>query len=203
MTKPSNPPPRNLSIDDLTEPLTYSTEAFLSREYAQLEGDRLWAKVWQHAGRVEEIPEVGNFISYDIGTDSIIVIRTGTDTIKAYHNVCSHRGRQLIDTPPGKHSSCGKRTQFVCGFHGWRYNLDGECTFKLDEDDWKGTLTDVRTHLGEVKVDTWGGWLFINMDPNAVPLHEYLDPVTKTLGPFALDRMRYKWRQWVIFDCNW
>ncbi|HSW15317.1 MAG TPA: aromatic ring-hydroxylating dioxygenase subunit alpha [Solimonas sp.] len=193
----------NLTIDELTEPLTYSTEAFLSREYAQLEGDRLWAKVWQHAGRVEEIPEVGNFITYNVGTDSIIVIRTGADTIKAYHNVCSHRGRQLIDTPPEKHSACGKRTQFVCGFHGWRYDLDGQCTFKLDEDDWKGTLTDVRTHLGEVKVDTWGGWLFINMDPQAQPLHEYLDPVTKTLGPFSLDRMRYKWRQWVIFDCNW
>ncbi|MES2490168.1 MAG: aromatic ring-hydroxylating dioxygenase subunit alpha [Pseudomonadota bacterium] len=193
----------NLSIEDLSEPLTYSTEAFLSRDYAKAEGDKLWAKVWQHAGRVEEIPEVGSFITYNVGVESIIIVRTAADTIKAYHNVCSHRGRQLVDTPPETHSACGKRNVFVCGFHGWRYDLDGNCTHKLDEGDWKGTLTDVRTHLGEVKVDTWGGWLFINMDPNCVPLHEYLDPVTKTLGPFSMEKMRYKWRQWVIFDCNW
>ncbi|PTU30765.1 aromatic ring-hydroxylating oxygenase subunit alpha [Stenotrophobium rhamnosiphilum] len=195
--------PTNLGIEDLTEPLTYSAESFLSRDYAKEEGNKLWAKVWQHAGRVEEIPEVGNFITYNVGDDSILIVRTAADTIKAYHNVCSHRGRQLVDTPPEAHSACGKRTQFVCGFHAWRYDLDGNCTHKLDEGDWKGTLTDVRTHLGEVKVDTWGGWLFINMDANAAPLHEYLDPVTKTLGPFSMEKMRYKWRQWVIFDCNW
>lgn len=195
--------PNNLRIDDLENPLTYSAEAFLSREYAQAEGDRLWAKVWQHAGRVEELPNVGSFLTYNIGTDSIIVVRTSADTIKAFHNVCSHRGRQLVDTPPDAHSACGKRTQFVCGFHGWRYDLDGKCTFKLDEPDFKNALTEGRTRLGEVRVDSWGGWIFINMDPNAEPLRQYLEPAASHLDPFELSKMRYKWRQWVIFDCNW
>ena len=193
----------NVSVEDLQEPVTYPVEAFISPEYARAEADRLWAKVWQHAGRVEEIPQVGDYFTYDILHDSILIVRTAPDTIKAYHNVCSHRGRQLVNVPPGGHSAWGAKRQFVCGFHSWRYDLDGKCTFKLDESDWKGALTDERTHLNEVKVDTWGGWIFINMDPNCVSLREYLEPAASILDPFELEKMRYKWRQWVIFDSNW
>ncbi len=195
--------PANVTAEDLTEPLILPAEAYVSEEYARAEGDKLWSKVWQHAGRVEEIPEVGSFITYEVGRDSILIVRTAPDTIKAYHNVCSHRGRQLIDTPPGANGARGKRKMFVCGFHGWRYDLDGNCTFKLDEQDWKGVLTEDRTHLNEVKVDTWGGWLYINMDPDCVSLREYLEPAAGILDPFDFSKMRYKWRQWVIFDCNW
>jgi phenylpropionate dioxygenase-like ring-hydroxylating dioxygenase large terminal subunit len=193
----------NVSVEELQEPVTYPVEAFISPEYARAEADRLWAKVWQHAGRVEEIPQVGDYFTYDILHDSILIVRTAPDTIKAYYNVCSHRGRQLVSFPPGGHSASGAKRQFVCGFHGWRYDLDGKCTFKLDESDWKGALTDERTHLNEVKVDTWGGWIFINLDPHCVSLREYLEPAAGILDPFQFQEMRYKWRQWVIFDCNW
>ena len=69
----------NIGVEDVGEPLTYGTEAFLSPEYAKAEADRLWAKVWQMAGRVEEIPEIGSFITYEIGDDSIVVVRTAPD----------------------------------------------------------------------------------------------------------------------------
>jgi phenylpropionate dioxygenase-like ring-hydroxylating dioxygenase large terminal subunit len=204
MTKaPSNRNALNLEVGELSEPLTFSVEPYISEEYARAEGDKLWPKVWQHAGRVEEIPKVGDFLTYDIGDDSIVVVRTAPDTIKAYHNVCSHRGRRLVDAPPGAHSAQGSRKLFVCGFHGWRYDLDGKCTFKLDEGDWKGSLKDECTRLNRVQVDTWGGWIFVNMDPNCVPLREYLEPAASILDPFELGKMRYKWRQWVVFDCNW
>ena len=193
----------NVSVDDLAEPLTFPVEAYISEDYARAEGDKLWAKVWQHAGRVEEIPNVGDYLTYDIGADSIVIVRSAPDTIKAFHNVCSHRGRRLIDAPPGSQCAHGHKKGFVCGFHGWRYDLDGNCTFKLDEPDWKGALSDKRTRLNEVKVDTWGGWIFINMDPNCVPLREFLEPAASKLDPFEFAKMRYKWRQWVIFDCNW
>jgi len=193
----------NLSVEDLAEPLTFPVEAYVSAEYAQAEGDRLWSKVWQHAGRVEEIPNVGDYLTYDIGADSIVIVRSAPDTLKAFHNVCSHRGRRLVDAPPGAHCAQGHKQGFVCGFHGWRYDLDGKCVFKLDESDWKGALTPQRTHLNEVKVDTWGGWIFINMDPNCVPLRQFLEPAASILDPFEFAKMRYKWRQWVIFDCNW
>jgi phenylpropionate dioxygenase-like ring-hydroxylating dioxygenase large terminal subunit len=193
----------NVSVEDLEEPVTYPVEAFVSPEYARAEADRLWSKVWQHAGRVEEIPKPGDYITYEVGEDSILIVRTAAGGIKAYHNVCPHRGRRLIDTPPGENRACGNKKAFVCGFHGWTYNLDGKNTYVLDKEDWKGVLDEKRTSLCEAKVDTWGGWLFINMDPSAVSLREYLEPVAGFLAPFEFEKMRYKWRQWVIFDCNW
>ena len=193
----------NVSVEDLEEPVTYPVEAFVSPEYARAEADRLWSKVWQVAGRVEEIPKPGDYITYEIGEDSILIVRTAPTAIKAYHNVCPHRGRRLIDTPPGENRACGNKKAFVCGFHGWTYNLDGKNTYVLDKEDWKGVLDEKRTSLCEVKVDTWGGWLFINMDTGAVGLREYLEPAAGFLDPFEFAKMRFKWRQWVIFDCNW
>ncbi len=115
-----------------------------------------------------------------------------------------HRGRRLVDTPDGAKNACGRaRKSFVCGFHGWTYGLDGACTHIREQDDWKGALTPQNTHLAPVQVDTWGGWLFINMDPDCEPLADYLFPAAKILDPFGLENMRYKWRKWLYFDCNW
>jgi phenylpropionate dioxygenase-like ring-hydroxylating dioxygenase large terminal subunit len=190
--------------EDLSETVTYGVEAYTSEAYARAERDRLWRKVWQQVGRLEEIPEVGSYLTYDILDDSILVVRTAPDKIRAYYNVCSHRGRRLVDTPRGAKRACGKQGHlFVCGFHGWRYNLDGQCTHVMNKEDWNGALTDERTRLGEVKVDTWGGWIWINMDPGCEPLRDYLEPAASMLEPFELQNMRYRWRKWLIFDCNW
>lgn len=194
----------NISVDEVGEPLTYPVEAFISREYARLEREKLWPKVWQVAARVEEVPKVGSFVTYDICGESVIVIRTAPEKIKAYHNVCAHRGRRLIDTPPGKNHACGTKGKFVCGFHGWTYDLDGNNTYIHDKQDWKGALDDPEcTRLSEVKVDTWGGWVWVNLDPEAQPLIDFLGDAARILAPFQFEKMRYKWRQWVIFDCNW
>ncbi len=195
----------NVSIEDLSEPLVFPTEAYTSRDYAEAEADRLWAKVWQHAGRVEEIPEVGDYITYEIASDSVLIVRTGPDSIRAFHNVCPHRGRRLVRVPEGSNGARGnaKTGQFFCGFHGWAFDLEGNNTELLDKDDWKGALTDARTCLTPVNVDTWGGWIWINMDPDCVPLREFLEPAASLLDPFQFEKMRYRFRQWVVFDCNW
>jgi phenylpropionate dioxygenase-like ring-hydroxylating dioxygenase large terminal subunit len=193
----------NIDVQDLEEPLMLDTDVYLSAEYARAEGDKLWAKIWQHAGRVEEIPNVGDFLTYEIGHESILIVRSAPDALKAFYNVCSHRGRQLVETATGSHSSAGKRKLFVCKYHGWQYDLQGKCVHILDKEDWKCALTEERTRLGEVKVDTWGGWIWINMDPNAAPLREYLEPMAGHLDQFELDKMRYRWRKWVVFECNW
>jgi phenylpropionate dioxygenase-like ring-hydroxylating dioxygenase large terminal subunit len=104
--------------------VTYGTEAFLSQDYAEAEKELLWPRVWQMAGRVEDIPNVGDFFTYEIADESIIIVRTDTDTIKAFYNVCAHRGRQLIDVPEDQNGARGNRRSFVCVFHGWTYDLD-------------------------------------------------------------------------------
>jgi phenylpropionate dioxygenase-like ring-hydroxylating dioxygenase large terminal subunit len=187
----------------LSDPVMIGPEAYVSPDYAKAERDRLWRKVWLQAGRIEDIPEVGNYITYDIGVDSVIIVRTAPDAIKAYHNVCPHRGRRLIDTPAGARNARGKKTNLICGFHGWTFNLEGRCTFIQHKDDWQGSLSEESTALGPVMVDTWGGWVWINLDPACEPLATYLAPVPPMLDPFLLQNMRNRWRKWIIFDCNW
>jgi phenylpropionate dioxygenase-like ring-hydroxylating dioxygenase large terminal subunit len=193
-----------LTPEDLDVAVTYGTDAFLSKDYAEAEKELLWPKVWQMAGRVEELPKVGSFITYEIGDDSILIVRSEDDTLKAFHNVCPHRGRRLIDTPCGGGTgACGTRKRFVCGFHGWTFDLEGRNTYILDPQDWKGALTPERTGLSEVKVDTWGGWIFVNMDPDCESLRDFLEPAASILDAFQFEKMRFKWRQWCVYPANW
>jgi phenylpropionate dioxygenase-like ring-hydroxylating dioxygenase large terminal subunit len=191
------------TAEGLEEPVRIPVEAYVSADYARAERDHLWRKVWQQVGRVEEIPEVGDFITYDILDDPIIVVRSGPEEFRAFYNVCSHRGRRLIDTAPGDKNTVGRVDQFICGFHGWRYNLQGDCTYILDQELWKGTMKPENTRLPQVKVDTWGGWLWINMDSNAEPLRDFLEPAAGMLDPFEPQNMRPRWRRWLVFECNW
>ena len=142
--------PEAQPAEELSEPLTISVEAYISEDYARAERDKLWRKVWLQVGRVEELPEVGSYLTYDILDDSIIVVRAGANEFKAHHNVCMHRGRRLVDTPEGAKNACARtRKSFVCGFHGWTYGLDGACTHMREEDDWKGALDSERQTHGK------------------------------------------------------
>lgn len=177
-------------------PVVIPLEAYISEAYARAENDKLWPKVWQAACRVEEIPKVGDYVTYDILDESIIVVRTAKDKIQAFYNVCQHRGRRLT-------KGCGHTAQFYCRFHGWRWDLNGTNTFMLDPEDWGGALQPHDVGLKTVKFDTWGGWVWLNMDPDCEPLLEYLQPASPMLDPFELHKMRYRWRQWCYFPCNW
>ncbi|MCB2073809.1 MAG: aromatic ring-hydroxylating dioxygenase subunit alpha [Novosphingobium sp.] len=189
--------------DELAEPVIVPPEAYVSEDYVRAERDKLWRKVWLQAGRVEDIPNPGDHVTYDILDDSVIMLRGSDGTIRAFHNVCPHRGRKLIDTPKGMRNARGTKNNIICGYHAWTFDLDGKNTFIEHQDDWQGCLTEDRTSLGKVNVDTWGGWLWINLDPDCMPLREYLEPAASMLDPFQLENMRTRWRKWVIFECNW
>ena len=184
--------PDTLSPEDFV----ISPEAYISRDYAEREYDQLWSKVWQMACRVEEIPRVGDFVTYDILDQSIIVVRSDTETISAYHNVCPHRGRTLTE-------GCGHAKRFACKFHGWKWSLDGENIEVLDRKDWDGALTDEDVRLHKVKVDTFAGYVFINLDPDCEPLRDYLEPAASLLDPYEIEHMRFRWRRWLKMPCNW
>jgi phenylpropionate dioxygenase-like ring-hydroxylating dioxygenase large terminal subunit len=192
---------------DANEPLSAAmilgVEPYITTEYVRAERDKLWRKVWLQVGRVEEIPSVGDYLSYEILDDSILIVRAAENELRAFHNVCMHRGRQLVDIPAGTRNARGQTRKFVCGYHGWTYNLRGENTHVLNREDWKGALKDDCTGLTAVNVDTWGGWIWINMDPGCEPLRAYLEPAVSMLDPFELQNLRFKWRRWAVFDCNW
>ena len=198
--------PENITAEDMDRErqVTYPTEAFLSRDYLEAEKQRLWPKVWQMVERETDLPNPGDWLTYGVADESIIVLRKDDGTLKAFHNVCPHRGRQLISVPDRVHSVRGNsRKNFVCGFHGWTYDQDGQNTYILDPQDWKGLLTPELTCLSEVKVDCWGGYIYINMDPDCVSLKEWMGRAGEILDHFELGKMRYKWRHWAIYPCTW
>jgi phenylpropionate dioxygenase-like ring-hydroxylating dioxygenase large terminal subunit len=217
MNKPETFAPANITAQDMDEErlVTYPTEAFLSQEYLEAEKRLLWPKIWQMVERESDLPHPGDWLTYDVAEESIIVLRKDDGSLKAFHNVCPHRGRQLVSVPDMLPSATSvsqervhdvrgsNRRNFVCGFHGWTFNLEGENTYILDPQDWGNKLTPEMTCLSEVQVDTWGGYIYINMDPNAPSLKEWMGRAGEILGHFDLAGMSYKWRQWAIYDCNW
>ena len=192
-----------LENEPLSSPLIIDVDAYISQDYAKAEQDKLWRKVWLQAGRVEELTEIGSYLTYEIGVDSILIVRTANDVISAYHNVCQHRGRRLVDTPDGAMNARGKTRRFACGFHGWCWDIRGRNVGVPGKSGWKGAFTDENLKLPSVQVDVWGGWIWVNLDPECEPLRDYLEPAASMLDPFELENMRYKWRRWLVFDCNW
>jgi phenylpropionate dioxygenase-like ring-hydroxylating dioxygenase large terminal subunit len=171
-------------------------EDFFDPEFARLEAERLWPKVWQIACRLEEIPKVGDYLTYDILTDSIIVVRTGENEVRAFHNACPHRGNQITE-------GCGHAKQFVCSFHGWRFGLDGRCISVTDRKDWGDCLKDEDVGLSNVQAGLWGGWVWINMDPDCQPLEQYLEPMRSKCDRFEFEKLRFAWYKTTIVPANW
>jgi phenylpropionate dioxygenase-like ring-hydroxylating dioxygenase large terminal subunit len=143
-----------------------SLDRYYSREFAALERERLWKKVWQYACREEDIPQVGDRYRYDAGPLSWFIVRTAAHEIRAFNNACLHRGTRLCD-------GNGWAEAIRCPFHGWTWNLDGS----LKEIPSRWDFPQVKCeefHLPEARVASWGGYVFINPDPNAGPLEPAL-----------------------------
>tara|TARA_A100001037_G_scaffold23880_2_gene19646 strand:+ start:2072 stop:3502 length:1431 start_codon:yes stop_codon:yes gene_type:complete len=141
---------------------------YTSTEFFAREMDKVWTKTWQWACREENLRDVGDFVVYDIGNYSIIVVRAAPGEIKAFYNSCMHRGTKF------NHSfTSGHRQIIACPYHGWSWKLDG--TINEIPSQWDFPHVDENdVRLAEVRVETWAGFVFINMDPNAPSLHEYL-----------------------------
>ena len=105
------------------DPQLIPSRRYYDEAFFRAEAEHLWPHVWQMACRLEEIPEIGDYVEYKILSQSVIVVRTKSG-VKAFHNACRHRGVRLV----GGQGNC-KTSGFICPFHGWRWNMDGENTF--------------------------------------------------------------------------
>lgn len=170
---------------------------YLDPAFAKLEAERLWPRVWQVACREEEVPRVGDYVTVEVGVESFLIVRTGEDRLQAFHNVCQHRGRRLVE------GVAGRVGHFVCGFHAWRYNLDGTLRSIPDHEDWGDALPACDVGLKPLLLETWGGFVFVNMDLKAKPLREFLGKAYEILNPFEFERMRYRWYKTTRMRVNW
>lgn len=168
-------------------------------KFAQLEFEKLWSRVWQVAARVDEIPEIGDYTTYKIGDQSILLVRTKDATIKAYYNFCPHRGTTLGQ-------GCGhfESEKIICPFHGWRWDLDGNVKLVLERQEFRGgDLHDSDVALRQVSSHVFAGFIFISLDPNPEPFDEFIAPLRQFFDDAALGDMRHIWWKRATIPCNW
>ena len=171
----------------------YTSEAFFEREI-----DTVWRKTWQWACREEHIPKKGDYYTYDVGPYSVVVVRGEEDSIKAFVNACPHRGMQFTDA-----GDCGSGKQFLrCPFHGMSWNLDGRvreipCRWDFPH------VKDEEFGLTEVPCDTWGGFVFINLDQNCEPLNDYLGVLPEHFKTWKLEDRYVELHTRKVLPGNW
>ena len=167
--------------------------------FARLEHERLWSKVWQAAARLDEIPEAGDHTVYNIGDQSVLLVRVDADTVKAYHNACPHRGTSLAEC-----AGTFEHKRIICPFHGWRWDLEGRNQFVLEREQFRdGELRDSDVALREVKHVVFAGFIFINLDRNPQPFDEFIAPVRQYLEDLAIGEMHHYWWKALSVPSNW
>ena len=159
------------------------TTRYKSADYQEEEFKRLWTRTWQWACREEHIPEVGDYYVYEVGPYSFIITRVAENEVRAYYNACLHRGTKLRAS-----SSEGNASEFKCSFHGWSWNIDG--TNKSMTCPWDFPHAEPSEFsLPEARVELLAGFVWINMDPDAPSLEDYI-------GPAAMAHIR----EWKLED---
>jgi phenylpropionate dioxygenase-like ring-hydroxylating dioxygenase large terminal subunit len=172
-----------------------SIDRYISREWHAAEVDKVWRKTWQVACRLEEIPAVGDYVVYDVVDDSVIVVRTAPDEIRAYYNACLHRGNALC-------LDAGNVREFRCPFHGFTWSLQGQLQRIPSQWDFQHIAAE-EFCLPQAQVGEWGGFVFINMDPDCESLVDYLEILPAHLDGFRFDKRYIDLHVSMVVPCNW
>jgi phenylpropionate dioxygenase-like ring-hydroxylating dioxygenase large terminal subunit len=186
-----------------TAPVSYDDST--SPEHYELERDAIFRRTWLNVGRIEQLPKVGSFFTKEIdaaGT-SIVIVRSSTDEVSAFHNICRHRGNKLVWQDNPREETSGTCRQFTCKYHAWRYDLEGACTFVQQEQEFFD-IDKKDLGLASVQAELWEGFIFVNLDPtNTTPVRDYLGELGKGLEgyPFGELTQVHKYRAEV--GSNW
>lgn len=173
-------------------------DRYWSREFAQKEWEHMWKRVWHVAGRTAQLEEPGDYIVHNFLNESVIVIKQQDGSLRAFFNVCLHRGNRLANNMEG-----GVTDGLSCSYHGWRWGLDGVLKQVQDPENFVRGNPCGKLKLKELPCDTWGGFIFWSFDPNAKPLMEYLDPIPQLFANRDLaNYTRVVWRTLRV-NTNW
>ena len=177
---------------DATLPFSwYSAEEILRRERALI-----FARSWQYAGRAEEVAEPGSFLATDAGGVPILVTRDQEGVLRAFLNVCRHRGTVLTE-------GCGRRATIQCHYHAWTYELDGTLR-TAPRSDREESFDNADWSLLPASVGSWGPFLFVNPDADAISLEEHLGDLPEILArDIDVDGLVFHRRIDFGLDANW
>jgi choline monooxygenase len=187
------------TYDDVRLPIdqasTLPPEVYTSQDWYNREVERIFLKSWLLATREEEIPNPGDYVRVDFFGEPIIVVRDRQRKIHALSASCRHRGAEVAK---GK----GNCRAFICPYHGWTYGLDGALLGAPSMEQAVG-FDKKQCALPSVRTEMWGGFVFINFDPDAEPLMTSLADLPERFKAYRMDEMVVT-RKWVNkINCNW
>lgn len=176
-------------------------ERFTSPEYMQREWDQMWSRTWLCGPHLSELADKGDYVVEEIGRQSLIFVKGADGEVRGFHNVCPHRGNQLI-------TGCDQGTTagLYCRYHGWRFALDGRCRTIPDLEEFPQLTEeaiDDATRLSEVRTEQWNGFVWYNLDPDCKPLADHLGPLAAHIAPYGMDRQRLLGFVTFEWPCNW
>jgi phenylpropionate dioxygenase-like ring-hydroxylating dioxygenase large terminal subunit len=178
-------------------PLTFDPGPYFRQEYVARERERLWSRTWLCAGLVRDVAAPGEWLRFDVAGETVLVVRGVDRELRAFHNVCRHRGMPLAA------EDAGRTSRFVCRFHSWAYDTAGRCTHVTDRAQFRPEALAGAVDLAPVRCDAWGAFVFVCFDPAAPPLEDFLGPVPATLEAYRIEDMHVVKDVVVAMDCNW
>ena len=186
-----------------TAPVSY--EDSITPEYYERERDAIFARTWLNVGRIEQLPRVGSYFTKEIDAarTSIVVVRSADQQVRAFYNMCRHRGNKLVWQDYPDEEVAGTCRQFQCKYHGWRYSLEGDLTFVQQEGEFFD-LDKADYGLAPVRVETWEGFIFVNLDQGGTtPLREYLGELGRGLEGYPFGEMTQVYKYRAEVGSNW
>jgi phenylpropionate dioxygenase-like ring-hydroxylating dioxygenase large terminal subunit len=186
-----------------TAPVSY--EDSISPEHYELEREAIFRRTWLNVGRVEQLPRKGSYFTkeLDAARTSVIVVRDSDGGVRAYYNICRHRGNKLVwNDYPGEETS-GTCRQFTCKYHGWRYGLEGDLKFVQQESEFFD-LDKSQFGLAPVRCEVWAGFIFVNLDKDdSTPLVEYMGGIGAGIADYPFHEMTQVTKYRAEVGANW
>jgi len=169
---------------------------YFDEEIYQWEKKTVFAKTWQLVGRAEQLKEPGSFITADVAGEPILVARDKGGTLRAFSNVCRHKGARVAIQSEGK-APC-----FQCRYHGWTYDLSGWLRGTPEFEGVQGFRKEDHG-LAPLTVETWENLVFIHQGKNPHPLTQFLSPLPEKTAELGLNKLHFVERKEYVLQCNW
>jgi phenylpropionate dioxygenase-like ring-hydroxylating dioxygenase large terminal subunit len=180
----------------LAEAYTIPAAWYTDRRVADLELQNVFARNWQAVGRLSQLEKQGQYVTATVANEPIVVVRGRDGKLRAFYNVCRHHAMTVMNEP------CGHAEHMRCPYHGWTYNLEGELRGMTEFDGVKN-FERVDNGLVPVLVETWENFVFVNLDPQAAPLRDFLGKLVGLAKPLSFGDLKFVERRSYIQNCNW
>ena len=187
------------SYDDrapLSEASTIPAPWYVDARIAELETKTVFSQTWQMVGRIEQVEKAGQFVTATVAGEPIVVVRGNDGVLRGFYNVCRHHAAAVVTEP------CGQASILHCPYHGWNYGLDGALK-GMPEFDGVKDFDRQKNGLVPVRAEIWEKFVFINLDPQAAPLHEFLGGLVRKAAPLGLAKLNYFDSRSYDIHCNW